>query len=221
MTELRRSTLLFAQNQPADSLYLVESGLVKLTRTNAVGDRIIVAVRGGNDLVGEEVLATGDGTFQSEAEVLTNVSVLRISGEALRKALLAQPWVATLVTYLIMQKSKLADKVELLCLHDVEYRILYYLAELCNLVKPQEDTNEYQIPITQLELADLIGATRETTSTTLNQLERRGLIRLSRRMLTVPSPDKLRSGLAPKYKNKGGEAVISPPPDVQAHSWSR
>jgi len=51
----------------------------------------------------------------------------------------------------------------------------------------------YQIPITQLELADLIGATRETTSTTLNQLERRGLLKLSRRLLTVPSPRELRN----------------------------
>jgi CRP/FNR family transcriptional regulator, cyclic AMP receptor protein len=220
MTELRRSTLLFAQNQPADSLYLVESGLVKLTRTNTTGDKIIVAVRGPNDLVGEEVLASNDGKFQSEAEVLTNVSVLRISGVALRESLQTQPWVSTLVTYLLSQKAELADKVELLCLHDVEYRILYYLAELCTLVKPQEDTNEYQIPITQLELADLIGATRETTSTTLNQLERRGLIKLSRRMLTVPSPEKLRTGLTSKSKGASRTAMVSPASDMQANSWS-
>ena len=50
--------------------------------------------------------------------------------------------------------------------------------------------------MTQLELADLIGATRETTSTTLNQLERRGLLKLSRRLLTVPSAEELRSAAA-------------------------
>jgi CRP/FNR family transcriptional regulator len=59
-------------------------------------------------------------------------------------------------------------------------------------VKPLVDGEGYQIPITQLELADLIGATRETTSTTLNQLERRGLLKLSRRMLTIPSESSLR-----------------------------
>ncbi len=73
----------------------------------------------------------------------------------------------------------------------MEYRILHYLGELSRLVKPLVDGEGHQIPITQLELADLIGATRETTSTTLNQLERRGLVKLSRRMLTVPSPSAL------------------------------
>jgi CRP/FNR family transcriptional regulator len=86
----------------------------------------------------------------------------------------------------------LAQKVELLCLHDVEYRILYYLADLATLVGPSKDDEGYQLPITQAELADLIGATRETTSTTLNQLERKGLVKLSRRLLTIPSPELLR-----------------------------
>ena len=78
--------------------------------------------------------------------------------------------------------------MELLCLHDVEYRILHYLAELSKLVKPLENGEGYPLPITQLELADLIGATREPTSTTLNQLERRWLLKLSRRLLTISSP---------------------------------
>jgi CRP/FNR family transcriptional regulator len=75
----------------------------------------------------------------------------------------------------------------------VQYRILHYLADLSNLVKPTNQAEGYQLPITQAELADLIGATRETTSTTLNQLEREGLIKLSRRLLTIPSPASLRS----------------------------
>jgi CRP-like cAMP-binding protein len=70
---------------------------------------------------------------------------------------------------------------------------LHYLAELSALLKPGSEGEGYQLPVTQLELADLIGATRETTSTTLNQLERRGLIKLSRRLLTIPSPSTLRA----------------------------
>ena len=80
------------------------------------------------------------------------------------------------ISHLLEHKLELAEKVEMLCLHDVEYRILHYLAELSKLVKPLDTGEGYPLPITQLELADLIGATRETTSTTLNQLERRGLL---------------------------------------------
>ena len=101
----------------------------------------------------------------------------------------------------------LAQKVELLCLHDVEYRILHYLAELSAIVKPLNDGGGYQLPITQLELADLIGATRETTSTTLNQLERRGLVKLSRRLLTIPSPVTLRTAAVAKIAPENGAAT--------------
>lgn len=194
MLDLRRSTTLFSQDQPADSLYYLEEGLAKMTRTNAAGDRIILCIRGRGDLVGEEVLAGEHARYESEVEILTPANVYRIPREALKNALATHAdWALSFISYVLERKQALAHKVELLCLHDVEYRVLHFLADLASLVKPLADGSGSQIPITQLELADLVGATRETTSTTLNQLERKGLIKLSRRMLTVPSPDELRS----------------------------
>jgi len=88
---------------------------------------------------------------------------------------------------LTVRKRELEKKIELLCLHDVEYRILYYMAELAKTFGARSNASEYSIPLSQGELASLIGATRETTSTTLNALARRGIIRLGRRQLIVPS----------------------------------
>ncbi len=195
---LRRSSSLFSQGHSADSLYFLEDGLVKLARTNDRGNRIILTIRGPGDLLGEEALADSQ-TYSVDAEVLTNAAVFRVPREVVNRALPASPELTSaLITYLLERRLALAEKVELLCLHDVEYRILHYLAELSALVKPSEDSEGYQLPITQLELADLIGATRETTSTTLNQLERRGFVRLSRRMLTIPSPNALRGAAMAK-----------------------
>jgi CRP-like cAMP-binding protein len=87
------------------------------------------------------------------------------------------------------RKRQLEKKIELLCLRDVEYRILYYMADLAKTFGAKSSSSEYSIPLSQGELASLIGATRETTSTTLNALARRGVIRLGRRQLIVPSID--------------------------------
>ena len=191
---LHRSASLYSQGQPADSLYFIEEGLIKLTRTSASQGRIILSVCGPNHVIGEEALAAGSPIYYTEAEVLTDAIIYRIPRESLLQSLAAHSELATaLIEELQERKLGLAQKVELLCLHDVEYRILHYLAELSKLVKPSDGDGGYQLPITQLELADLIGATRETTSTTLNQLERRGLVKLSRRLLTIPSPVTLRS----------------------------
>lgn len=200
LASVRRSAVLFQQGQRPDSLYLIEEGLIKLTRTSNSGSRIILNICGPGHIVGEEVLNDELPAYYAEAEVLAETSALRIPGDTLMTAMAAHTDLASAVTgALIQQKRALAEKIEMLCLHDVEYRILFYLAELSNLVKPVSDTEGYQLPITQLELADLIGATRETTSTTLNQLERRGLVRLSRRLLTIPSPANLLNAAHSKF----------------------
>jgi len=173
-----------------------------MTRTNAAGDRIILSIRGRGDMVGEEVLSQDEAQYQTEVEILTPANVYRIPRAALRNALSTHAdWGLAFLSYLLERKLALARKVELLCLHDVEYRVLQFLADLAGLVKPLADGAGSQIPITQLELADLVGATRETTSTTLNHLERRGLLKLSRRMLTVPSPEVLRSAASSRTGN--------------------
>jgi CRP/FNR family transcriptional regulator, cyclic AMP receptor protein len=205
MVSLRRSTTLFAQGQKPDSLYLIEDGLVKLTRTSRSNSKIILSVCGPGYIVGEEVLYGEAGAYYAEAEVLTESTVLRIPSDILVRTMAANSELSAGVTgAIIHQKRALAEKIEMLCLHDVEYRILFYLAELSSLVKPHGESEAYQLPITQLELADLIGATRETTSTTLNQLERRGLVRLSRRLLTIPSPGELLSAAGSKFESQNG-----------------
>jgi CRP/FNR family transcriptional regulator len=198
LASLRRSTSLFSQGQTADSVYFVEDGLVKLTRTNDHGGRIILAICGPGHLIGDEALSDETPQYYSEA----------VPHEAMGHAISHSPELsAAMLTYLLQRKRMLAVKVELLCLHDVEYRILHYLAELSALVKPLEGEEGYQVPITQLELADLIGATRETTSTTLNQLERRGLVKLSRRLLTIPNPVTLRSAAAARATQENGASA--------------
>jgi CRP-like cAMP-binding protein len=210
LASLRRSTSLFSQGQAADAVYFIEDGLVKLTRNNEHGGHIILSICGPGHLLGEEALSSNTQNYYSEAEVLSISNVYRIPRETFTQALVSNPELSNgLVSYLLHRKLGLAMKVELLCLHDVEYRILHYLAELSALVKPLEDGEGYQVPITQLELADLIGATRETTSTTLNQLERRGLVKLSRRLLTIPSPVTLRNAAAGKSEQENGAVAPS------------
>lgn len=208
MPDLRRSTILFSQGQVAESLYMVESGLVKLTRTSSTGGRIILGIRGGGELLGEECLSAGNEPYSGEAEVISGATVYRVPKSALHRHVEKSPELAAaLLSYLIGSRNGFAEKVEMLCLHDVEYRVLHYVSKLCKVVSKGAEVSGYQIPITQLELADLIGATRETTSTVLNQLERRGLVHLSRRMLTINSLDAVEGAL--KQANTSEPSALS------------
>jgi CRP-like cAMP-binding protein len=177
---------LFAQGSKADAIYFVEDGLIKLTRTNAAGGRLILSLYGPDDLFGEESLAGGESSYYGEAELLSVSTVWKIPSATVKRVMATHPALGcALVRFLVDGKLSFAHKVEMLCLHDVETRILYYLGQLAKLVEPGEDDLGHALPITQLELADMLGATRETTSTTLNQLEKKGLVRLARRLLTI------------------------------------
>jgi len=185
LSAARRSTL-FTQGHKADALYFIEDGLVKLTRTNSSGGRLILSLYGPNDLLGEESFLDGDGEYYAEAESITASTLYRVPWVAIRRIIGTHPELSeALLRHMLNSRLSFARKVELLCLHDVETRILFYLDQLAKLVKPGEEDSGHAVPITQLELADLVGATRETISTTLNHLERKGFVKLSRRLLTI------------------------------------
>jgi CRP-like cAMP-binding protein len=203
LASLQRCTTLYEQGQAADAVFLIEDGLVKLTHADGSAGKIILSICGPGQIVGEEALAEEQGTYYVDAVTITVGTCYRIPRSSVLSMLRNDGELGSaLVSYLLKRKLDLAKKVELLCLRDVEHRILYYLAELSGLLPQVSNGDGYQIPITQLELADLIGATRETTSTTLNQLERRGLLKLSRRLLTVPSPDLLRGAANTRVSSK-------------------
>lgn len=184
MADLSRSTSLFTQDEPASAIYLIDKGLIKLTRTNSSG-RVILAIYGPHHMVGEEALSREQTQYSAEAEVLSAATVHKIPSEILKRLMHTNAELSTaLAQHFLDQKLGLMCRVELLCLRDVEFRVTYYLEELAKLVKPAEDGG-HALPITQLELGELVGATRETTSTTLNHLEKKGFVKLSRRLLTV------------------------------------
>src|ERR1700680_98447 len=183
----RRFATVYAEGVPADTLYFLEYGLVKIYKRGPDNKEIILQIVGAGELFGEQALGT-EQTRTISAEVLQEGVIYLLPRDLFLRVSEKRPelWreIAGLLT---IRKRELEKKIELLCLHDVEYRILYYMAELAKTFGAKGSGSEYSIPLSQGEPAVLIGATRETTSTTLNSLARRGVIRLGRRQLIVPS----------------------------------
>jgi CRP-like cAMP-binding protein len=184
----RRFATLFSEGDAAENIYYLESGLVKLYKRNAEGKEIIIQIVAPGELFGEQALGE-EHTRAMAAEILHEGVLYVVPRHTFIQFCNRFPeyWHA-FSELLISRKRELEKKIELLCLQDVEYRILYYLAELAT-VFGVKNGQEFSVPLSQGELASLIGATRETTSTTLNALARKGLIRLGRRQLILTSID--------------------------------
>jgi CRP/FNR family cyclic AMP-dependent transcriptional regulator len=185
----RRFATVYSEGSPADMIFFIESGLVKIYKRGPDNKEIILQIVGTGEMFGEQALGS-EPSRTIAAEVLQEGIIYAIPRDIFLRACEKRPdlW-REISSVLTLRKRQLEKKIELLCLHDVEYRILYYMAELARAFGAKANGSEYSIPLSQGELASLIGATRETTSTTLNTLARRGLVRLGRRQLIVPSVD--------------------------------
>lgn len=125
------------------------------------------------------------------AETLNECTLVEIRSSDFVRAASEWPdlwmWIAR---HLVQRAADLERRIHSMVNLRVEQRILCMLADLAECAGAHFTT--IRLPLTQLDVAMLVGATRETTSTTLNQLERKGLLRLGRAVVEVPSPDNLR-----------------------------
>lgn len=192
----RRASVVFSSGTPANHVFFLETGLVKIERSVDNSREILLTVVAPGEIFGEQAL-TGEGVFTSSARVLESGLAWSIPSDAFLRLCERRPDVWRLVVqHCVARNEALERKIEHLCHSDVRERLIYYLGELARLT-PGHDPSGSVIHISQNELASLVGATRETTSTTLNSLARQGLVALGHRLVMIPSLDLLQeSGAA-------------------------
>ncbi len=189
----RRAMSLYSAESLSDTVFFVDSGFVKIMRRGKDGKEVLISIIPPGQIFGETTLFLG-GQRLFSAEVMQEGVVFEIPRDLFINFCDAHPEMWKQLSELFASRQRdLEQKVSLLCLYDVEARILHYLASLASVFGVSATNGEYSLPLSQSELASLIGATRETTSTTLNALARRGLVRLGRRLLIVSSATAVRA----------------------------
>lgn len=182
-----RNDVVFAEGEPAEDLYVVRSGRVAIAKRSPEGRESVVALMEEGDVFGEMSLFDGDGR-SAEARALDRCEVVAVPYAALRAALEQHPRALWAVVSLMARRLRatdeaLADTVFL----DVIGRTAKRLLELAG------DSDEFSLPLTQEELAAIVGASRERVNKAiaafvrlgwLDQTERRYRI-LDRRQLTL------------------------------------
>jgi CRP/FNR family transcriptional regulator, cyclic AMP receptor protein len=201
----RRAAAIFSTGTPANHVYFLDSGLVKIERAVESDKEILLSVAASGDIFGEQGLL-GESVFNVSAKVLEAGVAYSIPTDVFQRFCERKPDVwRLLVQHLLMRKDELERKIEHLCHSDVKQRLVFYLEDLARL-NPTHEAGGTVIHISQNELASLVGATRETTSTTLNTLARQGLIALGHRLVMIPSLDLLRDAVNPAKTAKAASA---------------
>jgi len=194
MVEVRlaKGDVLFAEGDPGERLFLVESGKVKLGHTAADGRESIIAVLGAGEMLGELSLFD-PGPRTATAIAVSNSKLLSMSHEALLPWLVGRPDLAvSLLAALARRLRRTNEALADLVFSDVPGRVAKALLELG--AKFGQDTPEGLVvhhELTQEELAQLVGASRETVNKALADFSQRGWIRIEQRSVTLLDIDRL------------------------------
>jgi CRP-like cAMP-binding protein len=183
--ELKRGDVLFREGDDAHELYVVTGGRVAMSNRSFDGRESVVSLMERGDAFGEMPLFDALGR-SAEARALEISTVVEIPYDPIRTAYEARPallWsaVALLAGRIRNMDSVLADSVFL----DVTGRTAKRLLELAG------DDDEFLLPVTQEELAGMVGASRERVNKAIASFVRLGWIAQSERRYTITDREQL------------------------------
>jgi CRP/FNR family transcriptional regulator, cyclic AMP receptor protein len=189
---LPRGRVVFNEGEPGDSLYIVMSGKIKLSRRAPDGRENVLAVMGPSDQFGE--LSVFDpGPRTATATAVTDVRMARMPQSVLRPWIDAHPEIGEqLLRVLARRLRRTNDSVADLIFTDVPGRVAKALLQMADRFGNREtDGLRVKHDLTQEELAQLVGASRETVNKALAAFASRGWMRVDSRAVTILDADRL------------------------------
>src|SRR6266403_4034885 len=176
----------FAEGEPGDRLYIIISGKVKIGRRSPDGRDNLLTILGPSDMFGE--LSIFDpGPRTSSATTITEVRAVSMDRDALRAWIADRPEIAEqLLRVLARRLRRTNHKLADLFFTDVPGRVAKQLLQLAQRFGRQEgDALRVSHDLTQEEIAQLVGASRETVNKALADFAHRGWICLDGKSVLI------------------------------------
>lgn len=181
---IRRQQVVFSAGETLVHLYMVRAGSFKLIRHSEEGKELIVALARRGECFGALAEPVESRT---RAQTIEESSVLVIPLAAVRRTLGQNP---SFAIRLLQHSQERHEAIETaatrLAFEAVPERLAHLLLEVSN-----PSSGELEIPLNQTELANLIGSSRETVCSILNQFRRQGLLQANDGRLRIADREAL------------------------------
>jgi CRP-like cAMP-binding protein len=182
----RRKEIIYSPSEPGQTVLVLARGRVKIKVVAPDGKETIFAFIQEGELFGE--LAVVDSAPRNEfAEAVEEALVIAIPREEILWLMGQRPDVALHVTKLLgFRRRRIENRLRGILFRPIRARLVALLLELLESDgRPAGDAWEITLKLSHQDLANLIGATRETVTLTLGRLQGERLIRVKRRQLLV------------------------------------
>ena len=175
IADYRKNQKVFSQGDPADAIFYIQNGKVKLTVISQQGKEAVVGILSTGDFFGEGCLA-GQPLRMSTVTAMSQCAIVRLNKRSAIQVLHEEPAFAErFLTYVLSRNMRLEEDLVDQLFNSSEKRLARVLLLLANFGK--EGKPEQVIPkISQETLAEMIGTTRARVSFFMNKFRKLGLI---------------------------------------------
>jgi len=183
---LRKSQNVFVQGDPADAVFYLKEGKVKIVVISEQGKEAVVAIHGKGDFFGEGCL-TGQALRLATASAMTDCVVMRLEKAAMVRVLREEPKFSEFfLAYVLARNARVEEDLVDQLFNSSEKRLARILLLMANFGK-EAKPEPALAKVSQETLADMIGTTRSRVSTFMNKFRRLGFIEYNGDLQVHPS----------------------------------
>ena len=179
---LRNNQALFSQGNPADAIFFMRKGRVKLTVVSKNGKEATIALLGPGEFVGEDCVAAAHSARLATAVALTECTILKIQRDEMLRALHQERELSDVFrAFLLARNARIQEDLVDQLFNSSEKRLARVLLLLAQFGKT--DKPERVVPnLSQQMLAHMIGTTRSRVSFFMNRFRKLGFIKYNGEM---------------------------------------
>ena len=182
----------FHEGDHSDACYVVRQGDLRVTREHSDGRAIALATLGPGDIFGELAMLDG-GTRSASVETLSDSELLGLPATDVRRVIADHGDIAAkLIVAITRRLRETNERVARQSFQTVPSRVAGVLAQLIA-EEASEERPGITVRMTQADLAQLAGTSRESVSRFLATLERAGVVAVGRGRVTILEPRRLRA----------------------------
>ena len=176
MLQFSPKDIIYTQGEPADAVFYIQNGRVKLTVVSKQGKEAAVGLLGPGDFLGEGCIAGDHPVRMSSAAAVTDSSILKIQKKAMLNVLHRQRALSDLfVAYMITRNNRIHEDLVDQLFNSAEKRLARTLLLIARFGK--ENRPEPVLPkISQETLAEMVGTTRARVNFFMNRFRKLGYI---------------------------------------------
>jgi CRP/FNR family transcriptional regulator, global nitrogen regulator len=186
-----RNKTIFFPGDPAERVYFLTKGAVKLSRVYEAGEEITVALLRENSVFGVLSLLTGDRSDRFyHAVAFTPVELLSLQGDQVSQALKDNPELSALMLRGLASRILQTEMmIETLAHRDMRSRLVSFLLILCrDFGVPGNSGITVDLKLSHQAVAEAIGSTRVTVTRLLGDLRDKEMISIHKKKITVHDP---------------------------------